>query len=276
MQSTSPTPSQLLAVAVAAAQKAGHEIRRQRENRSVSVSFKGDRDLVTTADIAAEKIIVETIRSHFPEHSFLAEEAHQRRAENDYGSGTCWVIDPVDGTTNFAHGHPHVGVSIACAVNGEVVAGAVLAPFQNELFTATKGGGAFLNGSEIKISGTSSVSEALIATGFPYDRNTIAAVCSRLERTLAKCRDIRRLGAASLDICWVACGRLDAFFEESLNAWDGAAGCLIAKEAGATVGHYKYTHSGQRKTQGLPSDLFVDNIIVCSPTLLDELTELLE
>jgi myo-inositol-1(or 4)-monophosphatase len=276
MQSTSPTPNQLLAVAVDAAQKAGIEIKHQRESHSVSVSFKGARDLVTTADLAAEKIIVETISSQFPQHFFLAEESHQRALESDYGAGVYWIIDPVDGTTNFAHGHPHVGISIACAVNGEVIAGAVLAPFQNELFTATKGGGAFLNGAPIKISGCSSVHDALIATGFPYDRHSISAVCHRLERTLAVCRDIRRLGAASLDICWVACGRLDAFFDETLNSWDGAAGCLIAKEAGASVGHYRYSHAGQHKTEGLPPDLLVDNIIVCAPALLAELKEILD
>jgi myo-inositol-1(or 4)-monophosphatase len=275
MQSTPPTPAELLAVAVDAAQRAGREIQHQRESQSVSVSFKGARDLVTTADIAAEKIIVETIKSHFPDHSFLAEESHQRLAGVDYTTGVFWVIDPIDGTTNYAHGHPHVGVSIGCAVNGEVVAGVVLSPFQNELFTATKGGGAFLNGSPIRVSKTTSVSDALIATGFPYSRASIDTVCSRLERTLAVCRDVRRLGAASLDICWVACGRLDAFFEETLNSWDGAAGCLIAKEAGGVVAHYDYDHDGQRKTEGLPTDLFVDNIIVCPPSLLGELQSIL-
>jgi myo-inositol-1(or 4)-monophosphatase len=275
MQSVAPSPSELLSTAIEAAQQAGAEIRSQRESQRVTVSFKGTRDLVTTADLAAEKIIVDTIRSRYPDHHFLAEESHHADPARAFGEGTFWVIDPVDGTTNYAHGHPHVGISIACVVNGTTVAAVVFSPFQNELFTATKNGGAFLNGAPISISAAPSVSQALIATGFPYHRHTISTVCARLERCLLRCRDVRRLGAASLDICWVACGRLDAFFEETLNPWDGAAGCLIATEAGAVVAHYDYDNDLQRKTAGLPHDLFMDNIVVCGPQLLGELLAIL-
>lgn len=275
MQSPTPSPAELLELATLAARKAGVEISAQRAAHQVAVSFKGSCDLVTSADIAAEKIIVETIKARYPEHHFLAEESHHRDPNADYSRGIYWVIDPIDGTTNYAHGHPHVGISIACAVDGEVVAGVVLSPFQNELFTATKGSGAFLNGEKIKISAAESVSQALIATGFPYYRTTVHTVCARLERCLARCRDIRRIGAASLDICWVACGRLDAFFEESLNPWDGAAGCLIAKEAGAHIGHYHYDNDVQRKTEGMPADLHMDNLVVCGPSILEELLEIL-
>jgi myo-inositol-1(or 4)-monophosphatase len=274
--STPPTPSDLLAVAVEAAQAGGEEICRQRHTRSVAVSFKGTRDLLTTADLAAEKIVIQTIRSHHPLHAILAEESSHTADTSQFGTGAVWVIDPIDGTTNYAHGHHQVGVSIACVIDGKTVAGAVLAPFLGELFTAYSGGGAFLNGTPISVSPTNRLDAALIATGFPYDRSNVPNICKRLQALLSRCRDIRRLGAASLDICWVACGRLDAYYEETLNSWDGAAGCLIAREAGARIGHYPYDSPTQRRTDGYPGDLFMDNLIVSCPGVFDELSKELE
>lgn len=267
-----PTPAELLRVAVEAAHRAGEEIRRQRHTQSLTVSFKGVRDLVTTADLAAEKIVIDTIRSYYPSHAILAEESAATVDPTQLGNGAAWIIDPVDGTTNYAHGHPHVGVSIACSLNGEVVAAAVLAPFLGELFTASRGAGAFLNGSPISVSTTNSLDQALIATGFPYDRSNVPNICKRLNALLPRCRDIRRLGAASLDICWVACGRLDAYYEEMLAPWDGAAGNLIAREAGARVGHFPYDAEIQRRTARYPGDLFMDNLFVCTPAIFDELS----
>jgi myo-inositol-1(or 4)-monophosphatase len=264
-------PSYLITIALEAAAKGAAVAKTQRENLDVSVSFKGDRNLVTTADIAAEKEIIAAIKSHFPEHRILAEESAQTFSPEEYGTGYVWVIDPIDGTTNYAHGHYHVGISIACALNGEVVAGVVVAPFLNETFSATKGGGAFLNQKPIRCTDTDSVEQALITTGFPYNRSNIHNICARIERVARICRDVRRLGAASLDICWVACGRIDAYFEETLNPWDGAAGCLIAREAGAAIGHYKYDSDTQKLTARYPRDLFVDNIVVAPPKLLPKL-----
>jgi myo-inositol-1(or 4)-monophosphatase len=186
-----------------------------------------------------------------------------------------WIIDPIDGTTNYAHGHFQVGVSIACAIDAKVVAGAVFAPFLGELFTASLGAGAFLNGEPISVSPTDRLESALIATGFPYDRANVPNICKRLQALLSRCRDIRRLGAASLDICWVACGRLDAYYEETINPWDGAAACLIAREAGARIGHYAYDSPTQRRTERYPGDLFVDNLIVSTPGVFEEISKAL-
>lgn len=266
----------LLEVALNAASKASEVARKHRETRGVQVSFKGDRNLVTTADVACEKIIVETILSAFPDHKILAEESAQTHPPEEYGKGPVWVIDPIDGTTNYAHGHFQVGVSIGCAIDGVTQVGVVAAPFLGEVFTATKGGGAFCNGARISISGTSSLSDALITTGFPYRRENSANICARIERVIRQCRDLRRLGAASLDMCWVACGRLDAYFEETLQPWDGCAGGLIAREAGAALDHYAYDSELQRLTQRYPGDLFVDNIIVASPELMPELKAVLD
>jgi myo-inositol-1(or 4)-monophosphatase len=268
-------PSQLLDIALKAASRAAVIAKSQREQSAVTLSLKADRNLVTTADLAAEREIISTIKSHFPEHLILAEESAQTVEPEAYGDGYVWIIDPIDGTTNYAHGHYQVGISIACALNGEIVAGTVVAPFLNEVFSAIKGGGAFLNGNAIRCTNTERVEDALIATGFPYNRGNIHNICVRIERVARICRDVRRLGAASLDICWVACGRTDAYFEETLNPWDGAAGILIAREAGAVVGHYEYDSELQKTSSRYPKDLFVDNIVVAPPKLLPKLLETL-
>lgn len=270
-----PSSQTLLEVALRAAERASEIARSQRESLSVSVSFKGDRNLVTTADIACEKVIIETIRETFPDHTILAEETAQELSPAEYGTGYVWVIDPIDGTTNYAHGHHQVGISIGCALNGRTQVGVVAAPFVGEVFTAVKGGGAFLNGAPITISGTESLADALVATGFPYDRANAANICARLERVLRRSRDIRRVGAASLDLCWVACGRLDAYYEECLHPWDCVAGGLIAQEAGARIGHFVYENDSQRITALYPGDLSIDNIVVAGPKLLEELLETL-
>ena len=265
-----PSHTDALAVAIEAAQRGGAVAREQRASQSVNISLKSARNLVTTADIASEKAIIETIRAYFPEHKILAEESSDPDLAASFNSGPTWVIDPIDGTTNYAHGHNQVGVSVAYVVDGVAQAGAVLAPFQGELFTATKGGGAFCNDAPIRTTETHTLSDALIATGFPYDRVNIDRICARLLHLLRTCRDIRRIGAASVDISWVACGRLDAFYEETLSPWDGAAGCLIAREAGAKVGHYPYDHESQKKTATYTNDLFMDNIVVAAPRVFEE------
>ena len=272
---TAPSLQSILDVALDAGNKAAAIAREHREQFNFSVSFKGSRDLVTSADVACEKSIKETIRSHFPDHTILAEESTQDRSPKEYGTGYVWIIDPIDGTTNYAHGHPHVGISIACALNGSVIVGVVVAPFLNETFTATKGEGAFLNGNKITCTSTDTIEGMLVTTGFPYSRDNIKNICGRIERVASQCRDIRRLGAASLDLCWVACGRLDAYFEETLRPWDGAAGGLIAKEAGAVIGHYNYDHETQHLTQEYPGDLYVDNIVATNPVLLPKLLAIL-
>jgi myo-inositol-1(or 4)-monophosphatase len=264
-----PSPQDALAVAIEAAQRGGAIAREQRRARRVTISQKAVRNLVTSADLASEKAIIETIRAHYPDHQILAEESSNPKDAELFTAGPTWVIDPIDGTTNYAHHHNQVGVSVAYACDGVVQAGAVLAPFQGEIFTATKGGGAFCNEEAIEVTGITSLTDALIATGFPYERSNIEQICHRLYKLARTCRDIRRLGAASLDISWVACGRLDVFYEETLMPWDGAAGCLIAKEAGARVGHFPYTSESQKRTAHYVKDLFMDNLIVATPGVFE-------
>lgn len=271
-----PAPDDLLAVAVEAARRGGAVMRQHRDAQTVSVTLKGRFDLVTNADIAAEKAVLETLHAHFPDHTILAEESAPSVNPETLAKGVVWVIDPIDGTTNYAHGHLHVACAVGCVVDGVCMAGAVYAPFLEELFTATKGGGATLNGAPIRTSTASKIEQALMATGFPYDRSNVANICNRIAAVLRRCRDIRRNGAAALDICGVACGRLDAYWEETVRPWDATAACLIAREAGAHMGHFPYDSPSQRLSEGYPGDLYVDNLIVSAPGIFEEVKGVLE
>jgi myo-inositol-1(or 4)-monophosphatase len=197
------------------------------------IDKKGPNDLVTDADLAAQSRIVEMIREQYPDHCILAEEA----GFQDQESTSCqWIVDPLDGTTNFAHQLPIFCVSIAFAHAGRTRVGIVLNPVSGELFTAVEGAGAHLNNRAISVSAQSELAESLLVTGFPYDfQSKIKPVMKRFEQCLAAARGIRRLGSAALDLCYVACGRFEAFWEENLNPWDTAAGALIAEEAGGRV-----------------------------------------
>jgi myo-inositol-1(or 4)-monophosphatase len=222
-------------VGIAAAYEGGAVLRSCLGNLS-SIRKKGAIDLVTEADIGSEKKIIETLRSRFPDHAILAEESGAR-----FGVPDCqWIVDPLDGTTNFAHQIPLFAVSIAFAFQGEVAVGVVLNPVSGELFTARKGHGAELNGRPVRVSGSRAVSESLLVTGFPYNFEEILdAVIGRFRSCLRASRGVRRLGAAALDLCFVACGRFDGFWEENLKPWDTAAGMLIAAEAGGRVTDFK-------------------------------------
>ncbi|MFZ0614576.1 MAG: inositol monophosphatase family protein [Desulfobacterales bacterium] len=196
------------------------------------VRKKGPIDLVTEADTAAEKRILEVIRTRFPDHGILAEESGRDAGEKD----CTWIIDPLDGTTNYAHQIGFYAVSIAFAVGGEIVLGLVLNPVSGELFTATAGGGAECNRHPIRVSEVPSLTDSLLVTGFPYDvREDPAPFVNRFARCLTAAQGIRRLGSAALDLCHVACGRFEGFWEEKLKPWDTAAGMLIAREAGARI-----------------------------------------
>jgi myo-inositol-1(or 4)-monophosphatase len=222
-----------LDTALAAAAAAGKVIERFK-TEPLNVKTKGQHyNLVTAADVACEDAITAAVRAAYPDHNILAE-------EKDYGktdSPFLWVIDPIDGTANFAHGFPHFAVSIALAHEGELVVGVVLDPSRNELFQAVRGRGASLNGRPLAVSAAGSIKESLLITGFPYDRG------KTLDETLEKigtflrlgAMDIRRVGSAALDLCWLAAGRADGYFEYLLNAWDFAAGVLILREAGGRV-----------------------------------------
>jgi myo-inositol-1(or 4)-monophosphatase len=217
--------------AVAAAYQ-GADVLRSRFGRLSSIKKKNPNDLVTEADTAAEARILATIRAAFPDHAIMAEESGLSAGTADH----LWIVDPLDGTTNFAHRIGLYAVSIAYALRGEVAVGIVLNPAGGELFTAVAGGGAALNGSPLKVSPVASLSDSLLVTGFPYNiRDCLEPVIQRFSRCLAAAQGIRRLGSAALDLCYVACGKFEGFWEEYLKPWDTAAGMLVAREAGAVV-----------------------------------------
>jgi len=200
--------------------------------RPKRIAYKGRANLVTATDRQAEKKIIQIIKRVFPDHEILAEES--AKSEKRLTGPHQWIIDPVDGTTNFAHSYPQAAVSIAYEENGVVKMGAVYNPFVNELFWAEKGKGAYLNGKRIRVSKAPSLHSALLVTGFPYDRFKRASVYMKVVQAfLRTTHGIRRLGSAALDMCFVACGRFDGYWEVKLKPWDQAAGYLIAKEAGA-------------------------------------------
>jgi myo-inositol-1(or 4)-monophosphatase len=197
------------------------------------VDFKGvSRNLVTVADRESEAFLRDMLLGAFPEHTMLGEEDHQPDQSKEY----CWIVDPLDGTTNFVHGFPHFAVSIALAYRDSIQLGVVYDPNRDELFHAERGGGAFLNGVPIAVSETAVLQEALLATGFPYDPNEAPLPPLPLFSALVyRAQGIRRCGSAALDLCYVACGRVDGFWEVTLGPWDVAAGLLIIEEAGGTV-----------------------------------------
>ena len=202
-------------------------------NSDFIVSHKeGVNNLVTEADHASEKAILNVIKKHFPDHYILSEEAGELIQDSNYK----WIIDPIDGTVNFAHGIPINCVSIAIEYEKEMIMGAVLNPHMNELFFAEKGKGSRLNDQPISVSDQQQVIKACLVTGFPYTYlDTVNGPLQIFERFIRKGIPVRRLGSAAIDLCWVACGRFDGFYEHKLEAWDSAAGYLIVEEAGGKV-----------------------------------------
>ncbi len=204
--------------------------------RSPKVTLKGPVDLVTEADKAADKKIVQIIRRQFPGHGFLTEESKPELSRSRFR----WIIDPVDGTTNFAHKLPHACVSIGLEEDGRMRAGGVFDPFRKELFLAVRGKGARLNGRPIRVSRTKRLIDGLLATGFPYDRYKLAKFYLESNvRFMKKTQGIRRQGSAALDLAYVACGRYDGYWEFRLNPWDVSAGWLLVEEAGGRVTDYR-------------------------------------
>lgn len=191
--------------------------------------------LVTIADKRSEENIIRIIKKEFPDHAFLAEESTPQGS-----SPYKWIIDPLDGTTNYAHTFPINCVSIACEKEGEVIMGGVFNPFLKELFFGEKGRGAFLNGKRIGVSGTRSLAESLLVTGFPYDRKMHAEYYLKIYgEFMTRCHGVRRTGSAAMDLCYVACGRFDGFWEMKLHPWDTAAAKLIVEEAGGKVSDFR-------------------------------------
>ena len=255
---TAADPAALLQLAVSVARDAGVLLLEGRRSELVVSTKTTPTDVVTQMDTAAERLIASTIRASRPSDGLLAEEGVGSTAPAGRGGGPAvrWIVDPIDGTVNYLYGLPAWAVSIAVEIDGVVEAGVVFDPSKRELFTAIRGGGATLNGEPLAVSGCTELAQALVGTGFGYDAGRRARQSQVLTGVLPLVRDIRRIGAASLDLCAVACGRLDAYYERGLNLWDHAAAGLIAAEAGARV---EGLHGGTASTDLLvaaPSALF--------------------
>jgi myo-inositol-1(or 4)-monophosphatase len=224
----------LLNIAVRAARRAGEIIVRSLVRvEGLQVTAKGRNDFVSEVDRAAEREIIDTIRHSYPQHAFLAEESG-KSGEND----TVWIIDPLDGTTNFLHGFPTFAVSIACQHKGRLEHAVVYDPMRQELFTTSRGTGAQVDGKRMRVSQRRTLEGALIATGFPYRANAkyIDDYLAMLKTVMQKTAGIRRPGSAALDLAYVAAGRVDGFWEIGLEPWDTAAGALLIQEAGGRIG----------------------------------------
>jgi myo-inositol-1(or 4)-monophosphatase len=226
-----------LETAVEIAREAGSLLANYYERR-VAFETKGEFDLVTEADRASEKLVVERLRSHYPAHAIVAEEGGGHESSSDYR----WFVDPLDGTTNFAHSFPMFCVSIGLERAGEAIAGVVYDPIHQELFTAERGSGAFLNSHRIRVSETKRLAESLASTGFPSRKRHDNPNIHFYQEFTLRSHGVRRAGSAALDLAYVASGRMDAFWEFKLNPWDTAAGILLVEEAGGRVTDFSGDH----------------------------------
>jgi len=236
--------------------------------RGVTTEYKGDVDLVTEADRASEKLLVERLHAAFPGHGIYGEEGTRSHLESEYR----WYIDPLDGTTNFAHGFPVFcvslglekrGTSLAAREDGELVAAVIYDPLREELFTAEKGRGAYLNGAPIHVSRTPVLAEALVATGFPSHKRHANPNIHFYQQFTLRSHGVRRAGSAALDLAYTACGRMDAYWEFNLNPWDTAAGALLVTEAGGSMTRF----------DGSPFRLDSQEILATNGLLRDEMLE---
>ncbi|HYO63955.1 MAG TPA: inositol monophosphatase family protein [Pyrinomonadaceae bacterium] len=250
----------MLNFAVQVAQDAGRVLA-ERFGRALQVSNKGDIDLVTEADLAAERLIIERVRSHFPRHSILAEESGATDAESEWK----WIVDPLDGTTNYAHGYPCFCVSVALEHDGRVVLGVIYDPTRDETFAAERGEGATLNGRRIRVSDVQDLNRAMLCTGFPYDVRERGEFARHFTNFIMSAQAVRRDGSAALDLAYVACGRFDGFWEEGLRPWDVAAGVILVEEAGGLVTHY----------DGAPFDIYTPPIAASNGLVHDAMLRVL-
>jgi len=228
--------------------------------RHVAVELKGDFDVVTEADRASEKLICKRLRGSFPEHAIVAEEG----GGHESASGYRWYVDPLDGTTNFAHGFPVFNVSLGLEHDGELICGVIYDPSRQEVFQAERGSGAFLNGERIGVSKTSRISDSLSATGFPSRKRHQNVNVHFYYQLAMMSHGVRRAGAAAIDLAYVACGRLDAFWEFALNPWDVAAGILLVNEAGGTCSDM----------HGAPANVRAPHILADNTQIHAEMVEL--
>jgi len=225
--------------------------------RGISFDLKGDYDLVTEADRASEKLVVERLRNHFPAHSILGEEGGLRENSSEY----CWYVDPLDGTTNFAHSYPAFNVTIGLERAGELIAGVIFDPVRQEMFAAELGGGAYLNGRRIHVSKAQKLDCALLATGFPSRKRHENVNVHFFHQVAMVTHGVRRSGSAAIDLAYVASGRLEGFWEFGLNPWDMAAGLLLVREAGGRTSDMK----------GGPASLRGPHVVATNGLIQDEL-----
>lgn len=246
----------MLNIAVRAARNAGKIIARAYEQLDlVQAELKGSNDFVTNVDKEAEEAIISTIKASYPDHSFVAEESGVTDGDQKYQ----WIIDPLDGTTNFVKGIPHFAVSVALKVDGKLEQAVVFDPIRGELFTASKGAGAQLDGKRIRVSKARDLTGTLLATGFPFkQKHQLEAYQGIFGDLFTQVADLRRAGSAALDLAYVAAGRFEGFYEIGLKPWDTAAGQLIAKEAGAVVSDFEGGNNYDRS----------GNIVVATPKVL--------
>jgi len=237
-------------------------VRQLNQLESLKVVEKSHNEFVSQVDHAAETAIIEVIRDHYPEHAILAEESGAA-GEHEYQ----WIIDPLDGTTNYLHGFPVFSVSIAVARKGEIEHGVVYDPLRQEIFTASRGQGAQLDGRRIRVSKRTTLQQSLVATGFPYRANLVhlERYMNMLRAVMLESSGVRRPGSAALDLCYVAAGRVDAFFELGLSKWDIAAGALIIREAGGRISNF----------QGGDGYLDSGNVVAGNPKTYAALSKLL-
>ena len=260
-------PQDRLELAVSIATEAGERIILARQGKAFSQRYKPGQELVTDVDLEIDRLISERLEAALPGEPRLSEELAPDRAVMATAH-ELWVVDPIDGTVNFTHGLHHVAVSIAWVSEGKTRLGVVHAPFLSETYTALYGQGAWCNGKPIHASRRSSLEHCLVGTGFPYRRDSRPPLLRRLMAVLQHCQDVRRNGSAALDLCDVACGRLDAYYE-SVSPWDIAAGLLIAREGGARGGQLYPC------PEGIPEDLYGENLLVSAPEVHAELADLL-
>lgn len=253
----------MLTIATQAARNASKIILRHVDRLDrISVNEKGHRNFVSSVDLLVEEDIIRSIQKSYPDHAILAEESGQLPG-NDY----CWIIDPIDGTTNFIHGFPQFAISIAIKHKNQVEVGLVYDPLRNELFSAVHGRGAHLNNRRIRVSGVKNLQEALVGTGFPVrNPSSLGSYLKMFEVMLQKSSGLRRAGSAALDLAYVAAGRLDAFWESGLGIWDIAAGALLVQEAGGMLCDY----AGKNQ--------FLENgqIVAASPKILQPILEIIQ
>lgn len=238
-----------------------------RQGSAFRVEKKGRIDLVTEVDLAIEEMFRELIAARFPDHTVLGEELGGAGAIPD---GPCWVFDPIDGTTNFAHGLPIFCSSLALEIGGVAELAAIYDPNRRELYTARRGGGAFLNGQPIRVSSAASLIDAMLVTGFPYDVHArLEEVVSLFKAYVGRARAVRRLGSAALDLCYVAAGRMDGFWERGLSAWDIAGGALLVSEAGGRVTSLSGAPFSSRGREVLATNGLIHDAMVAIATTKD-------